>query len=103
MVRRLAGERTAPPPEEPLDLAASLTVPVLGRYGGEDQGISPDSVERMRRAFGSGHTGSEIVVYPDAPRASHGDDRASCREEAAEDGRARALAWRAAHGAASSA
>jgi dienelactone hydrolase len=85
------------------DVAASLTAPVLGLYGGKDQGIALDSVERMRSALASGHSGSEIVVYPDAPHAFHAGYRASYGEDAASDGWARALARLAAHGAAPSA
>ncbi len=100
---RLAGDPTALQPEQPIDVAASLTVPVLGLYGGKDQGIPLDGVERMRGALASGHSGSEIVVYPDAPHAVHADYRASYREDAAKDGWARTLAWLAAHGVAPSA
>lgn len=100
---RLAGEPNALQPENPFDAAAALTVPVLGLYGGQDQGIPLDSVERMRGALANGHSGSEIVVYPDAPHAFHADYRASYREDAAKDGWARALAWLAAHGLAPSA
>ena len=100
---RLAGDPSALQPEQPLDVAASLTVPVLGLYGGRDQGIPLDSVERMRGALANGHSGSEIVVYPDASHAFHADYRASYREDAARDGWARALAWLAAHGGAPSA
>jgi len=97
---RLAGEPNALQPENPLDAAAALTVPVLGLYGGKDQGIPLDSVERMRGALAGGRSGSEIVVYPDAGHAFHADYRPSYREDAAKDGWARALAWLAAHGAA---
>jgi carboxymethylenebutenolidase len=100
---RLAGEPNALQPENPLDAAPGLTVPVLGLYGGKDQGISLDSVERMRATLAGGRSGSELVVYPDAPHAFHADYRPSYREDAAKDGWARALAWLAAHGAAPSA
>jgi carboxymethylenebutenolidase len=100
---RLAGDPSALQPEQPLDVAASLTVPVPGLYGGKDQGIPPGSVGRMRDALANGHSGGEIVVSPDASHAFHADYRASYREDAARDGWARAVAWLAAHGAAPSA
>jgi carboxymethylenebutenolidase len=100
---RLAGEPTALQPEYPLEAAAGLTVPVLGLYGGKDQGITADSIERMRAALAAGRSGSEIVVYPEAPHGFHADYRPSYREDAARDGWARALAWLAAHGLAPSA
>jgi carboxymethylenebutenolidase len=99
---RLAGEPNALQTEYPLDAAPALTVPVLGLYGGKDQGIPLDSVERMRGALAAGHSGSAIVVYPDAGHAFHADYRPSYREDAAKDGWARALAWFAAHGVAPS-
>ena len=71
---------------------------VLGLYGGADQGISADSIDKMRAALATGSSHSEIVVYPDAPHGFHADYRPSYREPAAKDGWSRALAWFAAHG-----
>jgi carboxymethylenebutenolidase len=71
----------------PVDLADDLKAPVLGLYGGKDQGIPLASVERMREALArAGQTGSEIVVYPDAPHGFHADYRASYAEVDARDG-----------------
>ena len=77
----------------PVDLAADLKAPVLGLYGGQDTGIPLASVEAMRAALAkAGATGSEIVVYPDAPHGFHADYRASYRETDAKDGWRRLLA-----------
>jgi carboxymethylenebutenolidase len=77
----------------PVDLASELTAPVLGLYGGQDQGIPLASVDRMRAALmRSGRTNSEIVVYPDAPHGFHADYRASYAEVDARDGWSRLLA-----------
>jgi len=71
----------------PVDLADDLKAPVLGLYGGRDQGIPVASVERMRQALArAGQTGSEIVVYDDAPHGFHADYRASYVEADARDG-----------------
>ncbi|GAW42105.1 Carboxymethylenebutenolidase [Brevundimonas sp. SH203] len=71
----------------PVDLADDLKAPVLGLYGGQDQGIPMDSVERMRQALTrAGQTGSRIVVYPDAPHGFHADYRSSYVEADARDG-----------------
>ena len=71
----------------PVDLADDLKAPVLGLYGGQDQGIPMDSVERMRQALArAGQTGSRIVVYPDAPHGFHADYRSSYVEADARDG-----------------
>lgn len=77
----------------PVDLADDLKAPVLGLYGGQDQGIPLDSVERMRQALArAGETGSQIVVYPDAPHGFHADYRASYAEADARDGWSKLLA-----------
>ncbi|MCA0366538.1 MAG: dienelactone hydrolase family protein [Proteobacteria bacterium] len=77
----------------PVDLADDLKAPVLGLYGGQDQGIPLASVERMRQALTrAGQTHSEIVVYPDAPHGFHADYRASYVEPDARDGWRRLLA-----------
>jgi carboxymethylenebutenolidase len=96
--------RLAPPPDAtpaqvsagqpwPVDLADDLKAPVLGLYGGQDQGIPVASVERMRQALArAGQTGSQIVVYPDAPHGFHADYRASYAEADARDGWSKLLA-----------
>jgi carboxymethylenebutenolidase len=77
----------------PVDLADDLKAPVLGLYGGKDLGIPLASVERMREALArAGQTGSEIIVYPDAPHGFHADYRASYAEADAKDGWAKLLA-----------
>jgi len=97
---RLVGQTNALMPKNPIDVAASLKVPVLGLYGGADQGISLQSVDEMRATLAQGTSGSEIVVYPAAPHGFNADYRPSYRKEAADDGWTRMLAWFKAHGAA---
>jgi len=95
---RLVGNVSELTPKHPLDIAASLKVPVLGLYGGQDQGIPLDTVEKMQAALKAAGNASEIVVYPDAPHAFHADYRPSYRPEAAADGWQRLLAWLKQHG-----
>lgn len=77
----------------PVDLADDLKAPVLGLYGGRDQGIPLASVERMREALArAGRTESRIDVYPDAPHGFHADYRASYVEADANDGWSKLLA-----------
>lgn len=77
----------------PVDLADDLKAPVLGLYGGQDQGIPLASVERMREALArAGQTDSRIIVYPDAPHGFHADYRASYAEADALDAWAKLLA-----------
>ena len=77
----------------------ALKAPVLGLYGGADQGIPLESVERMRAALKAAGSPSEIVVYPDAPHGFFADYRPTYRADAARDGWKRLLAWFRAHGA----
>lgn len=97
---RVAGQTSDLAPKHPVDVAASLTVPVLGLYGGADAGIPLDTVEKMRAALKEGKSGSEIVVYPDTPHAFNADYRPSYRKDAADDGWKRMLAWFKKHGVA---
>jgi carboxymethylenebutenolidase len=89
-------------PQTPLDIADQLHAPVLGLYGGADQGIPVAMVERMRGvllAFGKDKQ-CPIHIYPDTPHAFHADYRPSYRKAAAEDGWKRMLAWFKKHGVA---
>ena len=97
---RLTGSADPLHPQYPLDVAGALKAPVLGLYGGADAGIPPESVEQMRAALRAAKSASEIVVYPGAPHGFHADYRESYREEPAQDGWNRLLAWFAKHGAA---
>jgi carboxymethylenebutenolidase len=97
---RLVGDANPNQPRHPVDIAPTLTVPVLGLYGGKDTGIPQDTVERMKAALAKGTSGSTIVVYPDAGHAFNADYRPSYVEKDAKDGFARALAWFSGHGVA---
>lgn len=95
---RLDGAANQRTPKHPLDLAEGLKAPVLGLYGGKDQGIPQEDVEAMRAAIRKAGGQSQIHVYPDAPHAFHADYRPSYRKEAAEDGWKRMQAWFRKHG-----
>lgn len=89
-------------PLGPLDVTDKIDAPVLGLYGGADQGIPLEHVERMRAgllAFGKDKR-SPIHVYPDMPHAFHADYRPTYRKQAADDGWKRMLAWFKKHGVA---
>lgn len=82
-------------PSGPLDVTDKIHAPVLGLYGGADQGIPMEHVERLRAgllAFGKDKQ-SPIHVYEGMPHAFHADYRPTYRKEAAEDGWKRMLAW----------
>jgi carboxymethylenebutenolidase len=97
---RLVGKTTELQPQHPLDIVANLKAPVLGLYGASDQGISLETVDQMTRALKAANSSSTIIVYPDTPHAFFADYRPSYRQEAAEDGWSRLLAWFKRHGVA---
>ena len=97
---RLVGESNALRPKHPIDVAADLKAPVLGLYGGKDQGIPLDTVERMNAALTAAGSPSRIVVYPEAPHGFNADYRPSYVEADAADAWAKMLAWFAANGVA---
>ena len=96
---RLVGETSPLQPKYPIDVVADLKAPVLGLYGGKDQGIPLADVEKMRAALAAAKNPSEIVVFPDAPHGFNADYRPSYRAEDAREGWRQALAWFRRHGA----
>jgi carboxymethylenebutenolidase len=100
---KLTSPATPLQPQRPLDLAVRLHAPVLGLYGGKDDGIPLDSVAQMKAALAEGSAAakrSQFHVYPDAPHAFHADYRPSFRAGEAQDGWKRCLAWFKQHGVA---
>jgi carboxymethylenebutenolidase len=95
---RLRGEVTANTPRYPLDQADNMQAPVLGLYGGQDQGIPLADVDAMNAKLKAAGGKSYIHVYPDAPHAFHADYRPSYRATEAKDGWQRMLAWFKQHG-----
>jgi len=87
-------------PANPIDLVAKLESPVLGLYGGADQGIPNDLVAAMQKKLAEAEKPSEIILYPDTPHGFYADYRPSYREEQAADGWKRLLAWFTKHGVA---
>jgi carboxymethylenebutenolidase len=100
---QMLGTPTALRPTNPIDLVGRLNAPVLGLYGAEDSGIPVAAVDQMKAALATGNTAakqSQFVVYPGAQHAFHADYRPSYKQEAAEDGWKRCIAWFKANGAA---
>ncbi len=90
---RLAGPTDELHPRNPIDVAPTLKTPVIGLYGGKDQGITAASIEQMRAALKTAGNPSEIIVYPDAPHGFNADYRPSYRESDAQDAWKRMLDW----------
>jgi carboxymethylenebutenolidase len=87
-------------PKNPLDIAADVKCPVLALYGGADQSIPQDTIEKRQAACKAAGKTCEFKVYPDTPHGFNADYRPSYRAEAAKDGWAKMLAWFKDHGVA---
>ena len=95
---RLVGNKTELTPTQPIDVVADLHAPVLGLYGGADQGIPVSTIDEMKAKLAEAKKPAEFIVYPDTPHAFNADYRPSYRKDAAEDGWKRLLAWFRANG-----
>jgi carboxymethylenebutenolidase len=95
---RVVGTSNAMTPKNPIDLVNEMKAPVLGLYGGKDQGIPNDTVQMMESELKKAGKKAEIVIYPEAPHGFNADFRGTYRKEAAEDGWKRMLAWFKANG-----
>lgn len=72
-------------PKSPIELAPEIKAPVLGLYGGDDQGIPPSQVETMKAALAAAGKTAAFKIYPGAPHGFHADYRPSYDEDAAKD------------------
>lgn len=53
----------------PVDVADRMSCPVLGIFGGADQGIPPDALGTFERALTAAGVQHSIISYPDAPHS----------------------------------
>lgn len=90
---RLVGDSSPLTPQHPINVAANLTVPVLGLYGGNDELIPMDTVQNMRRILFQGSSQSDIFVYPGAPHGFLADYRPTYREKEAREAWGRMIGW----------
>jgi len=95
---RLVGMADPLHPKNPIDLVSDLKAPVLGLYGGADNGIPNNTVEQMQKALKEAGKAGEIVLYPETPHGFHADYRPTYRKDHAEDGWKRLLEWFAKNG-----
>jgi carboxymethylenebutenolidase len=79
-------------PTAPVRLAPSYRCPVLGLFGGADEGIPLEEVERFRTTLDAARVPNEIVVYEGAPH-SFFDRRFEEHQEACADAWRRILAF----------
>src|SRR5665213_2821959 len=86
------GDKTA------IEVAGHVRAATLGLYGGADQGIPVDTVEREFAAIkAGGNKKADYHIYSDTPHGFYADYRPTYTKAAAEDGWARATAWFKAH------
>jgi carboxymethylenebutenolidase len=89
----LMDPQSAAMPKNAYQLAGDVKEPVLGLYGAQDQGITPDQVDKMKAALAADHKTAEFHIYPNAGHGFHADYRPSYRKDAAEGGWKRMKAW----------
>ncbi len=89
-VPKTPGVRTA----GPFDVAAQVSIPVLGLYGEADTSIPVADVKEMEAVLKTAGKTAEFVLYPGAPHGFIRPDRPPIyRAEAAKDAWSRCLAW----------
>ena len=79
----LDGMKSAIKPQDPVDFAASLKVPVLGLYAGIDGLVKPAVIDQMRAGIVKSGSGSEIVVFPNVNHGFNADYRPTYDKTAA--------------------
>jgi carboxymethylenebutenolidase len=53
----------------PVDVAAEMRAPILGIFGGADEGITPEVVAEFEHALVAAGVSHELVTYPGAPHS----------------------------------
>jgi carboxymethylenebutenolidase len=86
------------PPTDPAAIAR-IKAPILGNYGGEDKGPSPDQVKAFEAALKSAGKPADLKIYEGAPHAfaNVNNPWKGYREAAAKDAWARTTAFFAKH------
>jgi carboxymethylenebutenolidase len=80
-------------PQSPLDLAAKMTVPLMGHFGEKDGGIPVADVDKLRETLKERNHPAEIFVYPNAGHAFNNNTRESYHAESAKKAWDRTLEW----------
>jgi carboxymethylenebutenolidase len=80
-------------PKNPIDVIAGLKCPVLALYGGKDQSIPQDVIDKRQEACKAAGKTCEVKVYPEAPHGFNADYRPSYRADDAKDAWNQMLAW----------
>jgi carboxymethylenebutenolidase len=80
-------------PQDPVDIAGEVKCPVLAFYGGQDQSIPKETIDKRQDICTKAGKTCEFKIYPDAPHGFNADYRPSYRAADAKDAWARMLAW----------
>jgi carboxymethylenebutenolidase len=74
------------------EIIEKIKAPVLGNFGGQDRGITPDSVQAFAKAMRADHKVINVKVYPDAGHAfENPNNKGGYRPEDARDAWERSL------------
>ena len=79
----LDGMKSPIKPQDPVDFAANIKVPVLGLYAGIDGFVKPAVIDTMRAGIVKSGSGSEIVVFPNVNHGFNADYRPTYDKTAA--------------------
>ena len=85
-------------PADPIDIGATLKVPVLGLYAALDTYITQDKVSAMEKAVQKSGSGSQIVVFPEVDHGFNADYRPTYNAVTAAYGWNLTLDWFKKHG-----
>jgi carboxymethylenebutenolidase len=85
-------------PEDPVDVAADIKVPVLGLYAGNDGFVKPAVVDAMSAGLAKSGSGSEIVVFPNVNHGFNADYRPTYDKTTATYAWKLAIDWLRDHG-----
>lgn len=85
-------------PQNPINIAPTLTAPILGFYAGKDTGIPLASIQQMKEALAQGTSHSDIMIYPKSGNGFYADYRASYVADDAKDSWKHGLDWLHSHG-----
>ena len=79
----LDGMKSPIKPQDPVDFADALKVPVLGLYAGIDAFVKPAAIDQMRAGLVKSGSGSEIVIFPNVNHGFNADYRPTYDKAAA--------------------
>jgi carboxymethylenebutenolidase len=94
----LEGMKSDIKPNDPIDIGATLKVPVLGMYAELDTFIKADAVSKMEKSLVQSGSGSQIIVFPAVDHGFNADYRPTYDRAAATYGWKLTRDWLKDHG-----